>query len=208
MSGIVEQYVTLEDGDIFVIKDGEYTICNDSHEVIRNPENMPEEEVSAELGDFKHYMIKEIFEQPRVIDNAFAGRIDFENKTLKNSILEDVRKRGFKEIHIIASGTSYHAGLLGKQYFEEFANIETTVTVATEFKYTKKFIHPDTLYVFISQSGETADALESLKMVKSKGGYTFGIVNVPGSSIARLSDTGLFTHAGIEVGVASTKAFI
>jgi glucosamine--fructose-6-phosphate aminotransferase (isomerizing) len=86
--------------------------------------------------------------------------------------------------------------------------METEVTIATEFKYRKKFIHSDTLYIFISQSGETADVLESLKIVKAKGGYTFGIVNVPGSSIARISDSGLFTHAGIEVGVASTKAFI
>jgi len=144
-------------------------------------------------------MIKEIFEQPKVLDNAFAGRIDFENKSIKSIALEDIVKKGFRKIHIVASGTSYHSGLLGKMYFEEFANMETEVTVATEFKYRKKFIHPDTLYIFISQSGETADVLESLKIVKAKGGYTFGIVNVPGSSIARISHSGLFTHAGIEV---------
>lgn len=208
LSGLADEYIALEDGDIFIIKDGEYIIQNNGVTVVRDKENIPAEEVSAELGDFKHYMIKEIFEQPKVFDNAFAGRIDFENQTLKSNALEDISKKGFKRIHIIASGTSYHAGLLGRQYFEDFANLETEVTIATEFKYRKKFIHSDTLYLFISQSGETADVLESLKIVKAKWGYTFGIVNVPGSSIARLSDSGLFTHAGIEVGVASTKAFI
>lgn len=168
LSGLADEYIALEDGDIFIIKDGEYIIQNNGVTVVRDKENIPAEEVSAELGDFKHYMIKEIFEQPKVFDNAFAGRIDFENQTLKSNALEDISKKGFKRIHIIASGTSYHAGLLGRQYFEDFANLETEVTIATEFKYRKKFIHSDTLYLFISQSGETADVLESLKIVKAK----------------------------------------
>lgn len=109
---------------------------------------------------------------------------------------------------VVASGTSFHSGLMGKKFFEEFARMPTDVIVSTEFKYGNPFIDTKTLYIFVSQSGETADTLESLKLVKERGGYTFGIVNVPGSSIARMSDSGFFTHAGAEIGVASTKAFM
>ncbi len=208
LAGLADEYVALEDGDIFIVEDGKYTIHNDGITVVRDKANIPLEDAIAELGDFKHFMLKEIFEQPKVLENVFAGRIDFTSKTLKSNALESIEKAGFDKIHIIASGTSYHAGLIGKYYFEEFANIETDITIATEFKYKKKFISKNTLYLFISQSGETADVLESLKIVKAKWGRSFWVVNVPGSSIARLADTGLFTHAGIEVWVASTKAFL
>lgn len=152
-------------------------------------------------------MLKEIHEQGEVLRNVFAGRIDFGSRVIKNITLDEVSGLGFERVHIIASGTSYHAGCLGKQYLEHLADMPTEVTVSTEFKYGKQFIDKKTLYVFISQSGETADSLESMKIVNERGGYTFGIVNVPGSSIARLAKSGLFTHAGVEVGVASTKAF-
>lgn len=152
-------------------------------------------------------MLKEIYEQGEVLRNVFAGRVDFVTKTIRNNTLDDIVARGFERVHIVASGTSYHAGCLGKQYLEHLADLPTEVTVSTEFKYGKQFIDQKTLYIFVSQSGETADSLESMKRVNERGGYTFGIVNVPGSSIARLAKSGLFTHAGVEVGVASSKAF-
>lgn len=166
-----------------------------------------ENEKPAELGDFPHFMLKEIFEQPKVIEDVFRGRINFETNELHSDTLDHLLTLGIEKVVIIASGTSYHSGLVGKYYLEEFADIPVEVNVSAEFKYKKKFIDPKTLFIFVSQSGETADALDSLKMVKEQGGNVFGIVNVPGSSIARIAEQGLFTRAGTEVGVASTKAF-
>jgi glucosamine--fructose-6-phosphate aminotransferase (isomerizing) len=133
--------------------------------------------------------------------------VDFEKSELHSETLADLAPLDFERAVIVASGTSYHAGLMGKYYLEEFADMPTDVVVSAEFKYKKKFINPKTLFIFVSQSGETADTLDSLKIVKERGGQVFGIVNVPGSSIARLAGRGLYTRAGIEIGVASTKAF-
>ncbi|MDD2891643.1 MAG: glutamine--fructose-6-phosphate transaminase (isomerizing) [Candidatus Gracilibacteria bacterium] len=205
--GLVDEYITLEDGDLFCIENNDYKVVNCGVELVRDKESITETEKHMELGDFPHFMLKEIYEQGEVLRNVFAGRIDFQAKTIRNNTLDEVVTQGFERVHIIASGTSYHAGLLGKQYLEHLADIPTEVTVSTEFKYGKQFIDKKTLYIFVSQSGETADSLESMKIVNERGGYTFGIVNVPGSSIARLAKAGLFTHAGVEVGVASTKAF-
>ena len=118
-------------------------------------------------------MLKEINEQAEVIRNVWAGRVDFEEKVIRNNTLDEVVARGFKQVHIIASGTSYHAGCLGKQYLEHLSSMPTTVTVATEFLYGKHFIDKETLYIFVSQSGETADTLESMKIVSARGGCTF-----------------------------------
>lgn len=142
-----------------------------------------------------------------MIRDVFRGRVDFENSSLHSETLNDIAPKNYEKITIVASGTSYHAGLMGKYYLEEFADIPTDVIVSAEFKYKKKFIDDKTLFVFVSQSGETADALDSLKIVKERGGHVFGVVNVPGSAIARTAGQGLYTRAGIEVGVASTKAF-
>ena len=143
----------------------------------------------------------------RVLEDVFRGRINFETKELHSDTLEHISTLGIKRVTIIASGTSYHSGLMGKYYLEELAGLPTDVVVSTEFKYKKKFINPEELFIFVSQSGETADTLDSLKIVKDQGGHVFGVVNVPGSSIARAAAQGLFTRAGTEVGVASTKAF-
>lgn len=192
---------------MFCIENGDYRVINHGIELVRHKESITEKEQAMELGDFPHFMLKEIYEQGEVLRNVFAGRVDFGAKTIRNNTLDEVIAQGFERVHIIASGTSYHAGYLGKQYLEHLADLPTEVTVSTEFKYGKQFIDRKTLYIFVSQSGETADSLESMKIVNSRGGYTFGIVNVPGSSISRLAKAGLFTHAGVEVGVASTKAF-
>lgn len=191
----MDEYITLEDGDLFCIENNDYNVVNCGVELVRDKENITETEKHMELGDFPHFMLKEIYEQGEVLRNVFAGRVDFQAKTIRNNTLDEVVAQGFERVHIIASGTSYHAGLLGKQYLEHLADIPTEVTVSTEFKYGKQFIDKKTLYIFVSQSGETADSLESMKIVNERGGYTFGIVNVPGSSIARLVKAGLFTHA-------------
>ena len=162
----------------------------------------------AELGDFPNFMLKEVFEQPRVLEDVFRGRIDFANYSLHSDTLAHIATLGIRRITVVASGTSYHSGLLGKYYLEELANIPVDVVVSTEFKYKKKFVSSEELYIFVSQSGETIDTLDSLKIVKEQGGHVFGIVNVPGSAIARAAGQGLFTRAGTEVGVASTKAFV
>lgn len=193
--GLVDEYVTLDDGDMFCIENGDYKVVNHGVELVRNKESISESEQAMELGEFPHFMLKEIHEQGEVLRNVFAGRVDFESKAIRNNTLDELVARGFERVHIIASGTSYHAGCLGKQYLENLADLPTEVTVSTEFKYGKQFIDQKTLYIFVSQSGETADSLESLKRVNERGGYTFGIVNVPGSSIARLAKSGLFTHA-------------
>ncbi len=208
LEGICDEYVSLEDGDIFVVRSrDDYTIVNGGVQIVRDREELSGEEIATELGEFSHFMMKEIHEQPQVVENVFAGRVNFETAEIASPTLKALAKRDISRIVIIASGTSYHAGLVGKHYIEHLSGIETDVVVSAEFKYSWHRIHADRVYVFISQSGETADTLECMKLVKAKGGYAFGVVNVPGSSIARLSDAGLYTHAGVEIGVASTKAF-
>ncbi|PID84281.1 glutamine--fructose-6-phosphate transaminase (isomerizing) [Candidatus Gracilibacteria bacterium] len=205
--GLIDDYIILEDGDIFMMTPEEYTILSEDREVNRDRHDVDEDENPVELGDFPHFMLKEIYEQQTVLQEMFRGRINFETNTLHSDVLEELVKEEIEKITIVASGTSYHSGLVGKYYLEEYADIETDVIVSAEFKYKKKFIDPKTLFVFVSQSGETADVLDSLKIVKEQGGNVFGIVNVPGSAIARTTGRGLYTRAGIEIGVASTKAF-
>lgn len=205
--GLIDDYIILEDGDIFMMTPEEYTILSEDKEVQRDHHGIDEDELPVELGDFPHFMLKEIYEQKDVIREMFRGRIDFEKNTLHSDTLEALVQENIEKITIVASGTSYHSGLVGKYYLEEFADIPTDVIVSAEFKYKKKFIDSKTLFIFVSQSGETADVLDSLKIVKEQGGKVFGIVNVPGSAIARTTGRGLYTRAGIEIGVASTKAF-
>ena len=113
-------------------------------------------------------MLKEVFEQPRVLEDVFRGRIDFKNYSLHSDTLSHIATLGIKRVVVVASGTSYHSGLLGKYYLEELAGIPTDVIVSTEFKYKKKFVSSDELYIFVSQSGETIDTLDSLKIVKEQ----------------------------------------
>ncbi len=160
-----------------------------SDEVVdRAHHSIDETEKPIDLGDYPHFMLKEIFEQGEVIKNVFRGRIDFDSAELHSDTLEHISTLGIRQAIIVASGTSYHAGLMGKYYLEEFSGLPTDVVVSTEFKYKKKFIDKDTLYIFVSQSGETIDTLDGLKIVKEQGGHVFGIVNVPGSAIARVAE--------------------
>jgi glutamine---fructose-6-phosphate transaminase (isomerizing) len=164
---------------------------------------------AAERGDFPHYMLKEIFEQPRSVENALRGRIDNDEATAKfgGLNLSIAELRAIDQIVITACGTSWHAGLVGEYLLEEFAHIPVEVEYASEFRYRNAPIEKNTLVLAITQSGETADTLASLRETKRRGHKVLAICNVVGSTIAREADGGIYLHAGPEIGVASTKAF-
>ena len=158
----------------------------------------------AQKGGYKHFMLKEIMEQPRVIFDALAGRVNYKTKRI---LLNELNDLGIPDkIHIVACGTSFHAGFWGKYLFESLAKIPVEVDIASEFRYRDPLIRKDDLVVVISQSGETADTLAGLRMAKEMGSKVVGICNVVGSSVARESDRVLYTQAGPEISVASTKA--
>jgi glucosamine--fructose-6-phosphate aminotransferase (isomerizing) len=163
-------------------------------------------------GGYPHFMLKEIFEQPQCIENSMRGRIILRQDGLyeiKLSALSNFRAKLIRARHVIivACGTSWHAGLIGKQLIEEMCRIRVEVEYASEFRYRNPVIEKDDVVIAISQSGETADTLAAIQLAKEQGALVFGIVNGVGSSIARESDTGVYIHVGPEIGVASTKAF-
>jgi glucosamine--fructose-6-phosphate aminotransferase (isomerizing) len=164
----------------------------------------------AERGEFPHFMLKEIFEQPRTVENALRGRLDFEGATAKFGGLNmtAAELRSIERIIIAASGTSWHAALVGEYLIEELAHLPVEVEFAHEFCYRNAPIERDTILLVVSQSGETADTLAALREAKRRGHRALAIVNVVGSTIARESDGGIYMHAGPEIGVASTKAFV
>src|SRR5208283_4494718 len=161
-------------------------------------------------GKFAHFMLKEIFEQPRIVENALRGRVDKEGATAKfgGLNLTPAELRSIDRIVIAASGTSWHAALVGEYLIEEFAGIPVEVEFAHEFCYRNAPLEKDTVLLVLSQSGETADTLAALREAKKRGHKALAIVNVVGSSIAREADGGIYMHAGPEIGVASTKAFV
>ncbi|MCH7556371.1 MAG: glutamine--fructose-6-phosphate transaminase (isomerizing) [Planctomycetes bacterium] len=162
-----------------------------------------------ELGDFPHHMLKEIFEQPKALSTCMGGRIDSRNNRIKlggiDSYLRELTRT--KRLILIACGTAFHAGLVGEFLFEQLARIPAETEYASEFRYRNPIIEDGTVVISISQSGETIDTLAAVEEAKERGATVLGIVNVVGSSIARTTDTGIYLHAGPEIGVASTKAF-
>ena len=162
-----------------------------------------------EKGGYDHFMLKEIFEQPRSINDTFRGRVSFDKKSLQLGGLYNVTEKlvNAKRILIIGCGTSWHAGLVGEYLFEELARVPVEVEYASEFRYRNPVIYEDDVVIAISQSGETADTLAAIKLAKDNGATVLGVCNVVGSSIPRETDGGVYTHAGPEIGVASTKAF-
>jgi len=164
-----------------------------------------------EKGGFKHFMLKEIFEQPEVISQALSGRIDFKEMGIKlggiDTTLTETYLKQLNKIVIVACGTSWHAGLVSKYLLERYTRISVEVDYASEFRYRDPIIDSRTLVIVISQSGETADTLAALRKAKDLGAKTLGLVNVVGSTIAREACCGIYTRAGPEIGVASTKAF-
>ena len=164
---------------------------------------------TLEKGGYEHFMLKEIYDQPRCISDCIRGRLLADEKKIVLSAINQHRDRLLRASRfiIVACGTSWHAGLIGKQMIEQWAKIPVDVEYASEFRYRKPVIQPGDVVIAISQSGETADTLAAFELAKERGALCFGIVNVVGSSIARASDTGIYTHVGPEIGVASTKAF-
>lgn len=162
-----------------------------------------------EKGGYDHFMLKEIYEQPEVIRDTFRGRLLTDQALIKMAGIEDhlEKFKNAKRILIVACGTSWHAGLVGEYMIEEFSRIPVEVEYASEFRYRNPIINSDDIVIAISQSGETADTLAAIKLAKEKGAFVFGVCNVVGSSISRESHAGAYTHAGPEIGVASTKAF-
>ena len=203
--------VYIEDEHIAIIKRGEDLKIR----TIRDKEITPyvqelELELEAiEKGGYDHFMLKEIYEQPRSIFDSMRGRLNSETGHLKMGGIEEYETKfiNAKRIIIIACGTSWHAGMVAEYLFEEYARIPVEVEYASEFRYRNPIIYPDDIVIAISQSGETADTLAAIELAKTKGAIIFGVCNVVGSSIARSTHAGSYTHAGPEIGVASTKAF-
>ncbi len=204
--------VYLEDGEIGVIRRGKkLEIRKIKNDDVVEPaiQELKLDLEQIEKGGYEHFMLKEIHEQPKSIHDTLRGRLLNEEGIIKMAGIWDHREKwvNAKRILIIACGTSWHAGLIGEYLFENIARVPVEVEYASEFRYRNPIIYPDDIVIAISQSGETADTLAALKMSKEKGAFIFGICNVVGSSIARLTDAGAYTHAGPEIGVASTKAF-
>jgi glucosamine--fructose-6-phosphate aminotransferase (isomerizing) len=207
--------------DVIFLDDDEYAIITRDNVSVKRVDQNSVSELDKEIfkiefeleqiekGGFPHFMLKEIFEQPESIMNSMRGRVLIEEGDAKLGGLSDVMDKilNAKRFIIAACGTSWHAGLVGKYMIEQFARVPVVVEYASEFRYRDPVIYPDDVAWFISQSGETADTLAALRLVKSKGATALGIVNVVGSTIARESDAGVYIHAGPEIGVASTKAF-
>ena len=203
--------VYLNDGEFAVLTPEDFRIATLDREVVsREHEKIDWSQDSAQKNNFPHFMLKEIFEEPDAVRNAIRGRLIVQDGLAKLGGLElkekDLRK--INRLIISACGTAYIAGLAGEYMLEENAGIPVEVEYASEFRYKKHVVDPKTALLSISQSGETADTLGALKEVKRKGIMTIGIVNAIGSSIAREVDAGVYNHAGPEIGVASTKAFV
>ncbi|MFZ9673073.1 MAG: glutamine--fructose-6-phosphate transaminase (isomerizing) [Flavobacteriaceae bacterium] len=203
----------LEDGEMAIVRLGREVrvrkIQDDVH--VHNPE-IQELELNLEQiekGGYDHFMLKEIFEQPNAIRDTLRGRLQAEQGVVKMSSIDDYLEKFVRadRILIIACGTSWHAGLVAEYLFEDLARIPVEVEYASEFRYRNPVITSRDVVIAISQSGETADTLAAIKLAKERGAFVYGVCNVVGSSIARETHTGAYTHAGPEIGVASTKAF-
>ncbi len=200
----------LADGDLAVLTSGGVRVTDfDGHPIARQVQHITWDPIMAEKGGFKHFMLKEIYEQPRAVRDTTLGRIAQETATivLEGMEITDAEFRAASKINIAACGTSWHAGLAGKFMLERLARIPVEVDYASEYRYRDPIITPDMLTLLITQSGETADTIAAQRESKRKGSKTLAICNVVGSMIARESSGTIYTHAGPEIGVASTKAF-
>jgi glutamine---fructose-6-phosphate transaminase (isomerizing) len=202
--------VYLNDYEIANVQNGKLSIVTlDNAKTTPYIQKVELELAAIEKGGFDHFMLKEIFEQPRSIADSMRGRVNADEGTLQLGGLRDYMDKlaKSKRIIIVGCGTSWHAGLVAEYIFEELARIPVEVEYASEFRYRNPIIKEGDIVIAISQSGETADTLAAIELAKSKGATIFGVCNVVGSSIARATHAGAYTHAGPEIGVASTKAF-
>ncbi|MBO8415807.1 MAG: glutamine--fructose-6-phosphate transaminase (isomerizing) [Proteobacteria bacterium] len=207
---VTSRFIYLEDGDSAVLsRENEEIFDSDGLHIERDCSHLEVSASSISKGPYKHYMQKEIFEQPEALENTILGRLTTDN--VSEEAFMQASPELFKHIEhieIAACGTSYHAGLVGKYYLEEYAGISTSVTIASEYRYKRTIVPRHSLFVTLSQSGETADTLAALKLAKTQGyEAALCICNAANSSLVRLSDVIFLTRAGTEIGVASTKAF-
>jgi glutamine---fructose-6-phosphate transaminase (isomerizing) len=207
---VTNEFVPLGDGEIAFIEENKFYIKdfkNNHVEIKMQKIDWDLEEI--ELGEFLDFMLKEIYEAPKAVRNTLRGRIIPEKGEIKLGGLELIedKLRKIKKVILTACGTAYYAGLVGKLYLEEFTDLEVDSEIASELRYRNYKFNEETLLVAVSQSGETADTLEAVKLAKEKGALTLGIINVPGSTIARTVNAGIYTYAGPERAVASTKAY-
>ena len=204
--------IYLEDGELAIIKkDKEIKVrqIQDDKLIVADIQELQMSLEQIEKGGYEHFMLKEIHEQPKAITDTYRGRMLADEGIIRMSGIDDNMSKFLNadRIIIVACGTSWHAGLVGEYLFEDMARIPVEVEYASEFRYRNPIITPKDVVIAISQSGETADTLAAIKLAKSKGAFVFGVCNVVGSSIARETHAGAYTHAGPEIGVASTKAF-
>lgn len=210
MLEFTKEVVYINDYELAIIKANQLILKNLGNETLTPYVQKLDLELAAiEKGGYEHFMIKEIHEQPQAIFDSLRGRLDVANLSITLSGLERIKDKltNAKRIIIVACGTSWHAGLLAEYWIEELCRVNVEVEYASEFRYRNPIITSEDVIIAISQSGETADTLVALENAKAQGATIFGIVNIVGSSIARISDAGIYTHAGPEIGVASTKAF-
>ncbi len=204
-------FIFMEDGEVALLSHKGVKVFNaKGDEVSKEPKRVNWSSLMAEKGGYKHFMLKEIFEQPRAVIDTIRGRLSEEKG---DAVLEDVQfaptfLKEMRRINLVACGTSYHAALVGKFLIEEFCRIPVEADIGSEFRYRNPIIGESDLFVAISQSGETADTLAALREAKKKGAMTLTICNVVESSLARDADHVIYTHAGPEIGVASTKTFV
>ena len=208
---VTQEFIYLEDGDMVDICEGKLTISDDTGTEVKRPVKVSSLTAgSTDKGPYKHFMLKEIYEQPNAVRATLQDRITQDQLLLNGFGDLDINLlKRVKAIHIVACGTSYHAGMTSKYWFEEYTNTPCTVEIASEYRYRTVAVPENTLYITLSQSGETADSLAALDEVKKSGLYlgTLAICNVPESTLTREADATLLTKAGPEIGVASTKAF-
>lgn len=204
--------IYLEDGEMAVVRrDKEIKIhkIKDDSLVVPYVQTLQMNLEQIEKNNYDHFMLKEIYEQPNAVIDTYRGRMLMDRGLLRMAGVDDNLEKflNARRILIVACGTSWHAGLVAEYIFEEFTRIPVEVEYASEFRYRNPVIYEDDVVIAISQSGETADTMAAIKLAKQKGAFTFGVCNVVGSSISRETDAGAYTHAGPEIGVASTKAF-
>jgi len=203
--------IYLDEGEMVKLTPDNHSISRiDSSEIVSRGSVEIEMSIEQiEKGDFNHFMLKEIHEQKHTITDTMRGRLNLEDGTTHLGGISDFKPSilSANQVYITACGTSWHAALIGKQLIENYAQIPVDVEYASEFRYRNAIINSDTVLIAVSQSGETADTLAAIRKAKNLGALTLGICNVVGSSIARETDAGIYTHAGPEIGVASTKAF-
>jgi glucosamine--fructose-6-phosphate aminotransferase (isomerizing) len=208
--GYTRQVVYLDDGELATLTATGYrTFTLDARSTAKSPSTIDWDVVGAEIGDHAHYLIKEIQEQPRTVERALRGRLDerFSTAHLGGLNLTVREAREIRRVKILGCGSACYAGELGAQLIEDLARVPATAEPASEFRYRNPVVEPDTLYVAVSQSGETIDTLAAVQELQRKGGRVIGIVNVVGSTIARQVDGGIYLHAGPEMSVAATKSF-